>query len=97
MPSSNGLLFPGFRFTEAFEAVVHASETAPGSSADDLRSRLLQCTAIVDSSTTDHNGEPAKSTRHLSFSFEPDVTLIAKGVLMLVKIVQKIILGLSVF
>ena len=41
---------------------------------------LLGCGA---SSTTDHNGESTKSTRHLSFSFEPDVTLLAKRVLML--------------
>ena len=46
--------------------------------------------------STSHNGESTKSTRHLSFSFEPDVTLLAKRVLML-KIVQKIIFGLSVF
>ena len=48
------------------------------------------------SSTTDHNGESAKSTRHLSFSFEPDVALLAKRVLML-KFVQKLIFSLSVF
>ena len=48
------------------------------------------------SSTTDHNGESTKSTQHLSFSFEADLTLLAKRVLML-KIVQRIIFGLSVF
>ena len=48
------------------------------------------------SSTTDHNGESTKSTRHWGFSFEPYVTLLAKRGLML-QIVQKIVLGLRLF
>ena len=62
----------------------------------DVSPRAFECATLTPYPSTFHNGESTKSTRHLSFSFEPDVTLLAKRVLML-KIVQKIIFGLSVF